>query len=76
MTGGVQGTHFLGNPGSKETDQGSWGEKAMQSASSESEEMRPGWDSIPRERERIFSLPAACHKDIEETNGEADVGKR
>ena len=26
------GPHFVGNPGRKETDQGSWGEKAMQSA--------------------------------------------
>ena len=69
MTGGVQGTHFLGNPGSKETDQVPEGRKPCKVLSSESEEMRPGRDSIPRERERIFSLPAACHKDIQETNG-------
>ena len=31
MTGGAPGTHFLGNLGSKEMDQGSWGKKAVQS---------------------------------------------
>ena len=52
------------------------GRKPCKALSSESEEMRPGCDSIPRETESICSLPATCHKDIQERNGGADVGKR